>query len=939
MASIYQQLIARVEELATYIGNELQLRGFKRGGTVGQVPVKSGAGDFAWAWGDMTGGGEPYQSATAPDPTEHPLWLNTINGALYQWYGTPPDGVWVNVSHEQAAQTGFTEIAFLGDSITQTASEWATQAIVGTGVNSVYHTARFETANISAINVSHVNSGASQSLLVSVVGTSVTVRLATDGAGVITSTVTEVRNACNASSAYLALGLLASCLGTTQLAQASAAKYLIPTTANTADGYAAWMHLLSKGRFEPIRFNPTTYAGLLAGSWTFGKSGLTTGSIITYLLPDVLILAAGKMVVEMSGANDVLNGVAEATTVTNRTAMWDAMEAVGITVVACEVTPMIESAPLVDAGDNAKIVSLNAALKAEAESRGILWIEWPATLFNGSDAEATLWEVDGIHPNPAGCRIMGAHVLAEIDTILSADEFVFPFDGSSKWVTANPYMTGGTTVATGWSAPTAFPNATVTPSLETIDGRQWQRLTVAQSGTEFKMTQFNLENQAVTAGQRVRIAAFIKVSEGFKNVRVKLVFNGPGGDMTAFKAIDDGVNMTSADYAITLPAHEGYWISHPEIVPTGATSATLAIRTFGEGTVDIGICGVINEDASDEIEWPTSPADKDTFTQNGIQWIYDASIPAWARYATTSGGFVVSDTPPTNTDLQWFNSNNGVTYTYYDGAWIAESPTLAPAWSEVTGKPTFTSLATANAVAQRDAAGSIKFYDVEAYSLIINSGGEFSATTLADNLLASRTYQEPDASGVRALTADSQGRPDALYNGTISGTVAFGTGAAAAFWAALGGDGTQTIGGAKSYSGQVELLNQSATNATSAMTRSLTQTEIAKTKAFEIASGNSYTFKITGQSSGVTFAASGTGIDVNARSFSGGVSTISDLQSITATTYSATTVASLGTATAYKERWVSDALAPTIGATATGGGSVKAKVAGNGANWIVIAII
>lgn len=71
MASIYQQLIARVEELATYIGNELQLRGFKRGGSVGQVPVKSGAGDFDWAWGDVsgTGGG----SVAWDDVTDKPL--------------------------------------------------------------------------------------------------------------------------------------------------------------------------------------------------------------------------------------------------------------------------------------------------------------------------------------------------------------------------------------------------------------------------------------------------------------------------------------------------------------------------------------------------------------------------------------------------------------------------------------------------------------------------------------------------------------------------------------------------------------------------------------------------------------------------------------------------------------------------------------------------
>jgi lysophospholipase L1-like esterase len=347
------------------------------------------------------------------------------------------------------------------------------------------------------------------------------------------------------------------------------------------------MQLLSNGKFEPIRFNPTTYPALLAGGWTFGKSGLTTAGIIQYTLPDLLILAAGKIVVEMSGTNDVLLAVSSATTVANRVAMWEAMTAAGITVIPCEVPPTPDST------NQTTTDALNALLKVEAEALGLQWIEWPATLYDGAVGDADLFEVDEIHPNPAGCRIMGAHVLAEIDRLISDFPFEFPASGAADWITANPYMTGGTTIATGWSTPTAYPSATVTPSLVTIDGRQWQRLTVTQSGAECKLAVFNLTGQAVTAGDRVRILAKLKVSAGFKNVRVKLTFNGPGGEIAALEAIDDGQNMTSADYTVTLPAHEGTWLSPPELVPTGATSATLSVWSFGAGTVDIGICGVI----------------------------------------------------------------------------------------------------------------------------------------------------------------------------------------------------------------------------------------------------------------------------------------------------------------------------------------------------------
>lgn len=53
MASL-QTLISRFEVFATWVGDTIQLRGFKSGGTTGQVPVKSSGTNFAWAWGTVT---------------------------------------------------------------------------------------------------------------------------------------------------------------------------------------------------------------------------------------------------------------------------------------------------------------------------------------------------------------------------------------------------------------------------------------------------------------------------------------------------------------------------------------------------------------------------------------------------------------------------------------------------------------------------------------------------------------------------------------------------------------------------------------------------------------------------------------------------------------------------------------------------------------------
>ena len=586
------------------------------------------------------GGSAPGVSPTPPpNPTPDMLWTDSTDGSLNQW--DADQSVWVNLSHEVEANTGIVQIGFLGDSITETASEWAYECFIGTGFNAVWHRARFNVADITEITVTHVNAGANQSLSVSVTGSGVTVNLATDGSGVVTSTVTNVRDACNASAPYLALGLLSGIVGSSQLAQAGAAKHLAPYSATTADGYAAWLQLLSNGRFEFIRFDPTTYAGLLAGSWTFGKSGLTTASIITYILPDVLLLCAGKTVVEMSGANDLLSpGYNEATTQANRVSMWTQMQAAGITVIACEVLPMIEGG-LVPVGLNANAVSLNAALKIEAATLSIQWIEWPATLFDGAEAEATLWEVDGIHPNPAACQIMGAHVLTEIGTVLSANDFPFPSATSARWISANPYMAGGTTIATGWTAPSAYSPATITPSLVTIGGRQWQRLTVVQPAS-FKLALMNQSATTVATGQVIRIAAQMKVSAGFKNVRARLTFTGADGEVTAHKAINTTTEMASADFTVALTAHDGVWLSPPEVVPYGATAATLSIWSFGAGTVDIGVCGLIDTEVVEGLVWPTSPTDGDVITEGGIEWIYTASANKWSRYAEPAGAGGVS---------------------------------------------------------------------------------------------------------------------------------------------------------------------------------------------------------------------------------------------------------------------------------------------------------
>lgn len=64
-----QRTIAKTLRLARTAGDALQLRGFKPGGTPGQVPVKTGEEDFQWEW----------QTPASPEIPSFQVTATTLN--------------------------------------------------------------------------------------------------------------------------------------------------------------------------------------------------------------------------------------------------------------------------------------------------------------------------------------------------------------------------------------------------------------------------------------------------------------------------------------------------------------------------------------------------------------------------------------------------------------------------------------------------------------------------------------------------------------------------------------------------------------------------------------------------------------------------------------------------------------------------------------------
>ncbi len=80
MINQIQQIIAKTNELAAAFGTQLGIRGFKRGGAVGQIPVKTSAEDFSWEWRTPPSGELPEFTVSAETLNVSATATATITG-------------------------------------------------------------------------------------------------------------------------------------------------------------------------------------------------------------------------------------------------------------------------------------------------------------------------------------------------------------------------------------------------------------------------------------------------------------------------------------------------------------------------------------------------------------------------------------------------------------------------------------------------------------------------------------------------------------------------------------------------------------------------------------------------------------------------------------------------------------------------------------------
>jgi lysophospholipase L1-like esterase len=360
-------------------------------------------------------------------------------------------------------------------------------------------------------------------------------------------------------------------------------------------GYACWARSYLENRFESIqRLNSLSQQD-------FGYSGakiadMRSGASYLGVQPMAVLLARNpKVVVEMLGTNDVINyyDATAAGIATTRTALWDELLAGGVKrIVALAIPPTgLENAP----GATARTILSDAAnelLQTAASSRAVTWVPYPALLKSDGKADLDYFR-DGIHPNHSGAEIIGQAVATALNPHVTQKSFDMPPDGDVRWLTGNPYMTGGTTIATGWESWWGM--AGVTASKVTDAEGTWQRLVVSgitensTGAPDFGIWRRVAGAPVVKAGTKIRAVARFRAS-GFRGIRFGVVQD----EENKLSGFSQGAGFAAnANYPTACNDSTLTWVGPIITVNPTDTALNIWISPFGNGTLDMRQCGVI----------------------------------------------------------------------------------------------------------------------------------------------------------------------------------------------------------------------------------------------------------------------------------------------------------------------------------------------------------
>ena len=155
-----------------------------------------------------------------------------------------------------------------------------------------------------------------------------------------------------------------------------------------------------------------------------GISGQTTPQMLVRFRQDVIDLHP-KVVVILAGTNDLAGNTGPESTAdieNNLISMSDLAHANGIRVVLCSILPAYDYPWRPGLQPSAKIIAINQWMKSYAAANGDVYVDYYSAMADARGELPAAISIDGVHPNPAGFKIMAPLVEAGIAKALVEPE-------------------------------------------------------------------------------------------------------------------------------------------------------------------------------------------------------------------------------------------------------------------------------------------------------------------------------------------------------------------------------------------------------------------------------------------------------------------------------------------------------------------------------------
>ena len=166
-----------------------------------------------------------------------------------------------------------------------------------------------------------------------------------------------------------------------------------------------------KARPDFFRLNPYVCRGI---------GGQTTPQMLVRFRQDVIQLKP-KVVVILAGTNDIAGNTGPSTLemiMDNIASMAELAVANNIYPILCSILPAYDYPWRTGKEPNVKIPQLNAMIKAYAQKKGVMYVDYFSAMADDKNAMIAEYTTDGVHCTPKGYELMERIIVPEINKML-----------------------------------------------------------------------------------------------------------------------------------------------------------------------------------------------------------------------------------------------------------------------------------------------------------------------------------------------------------------------------------------------------------------------------------------------------------------------------------------------------------------------------------------